>query len=213
MTTPEASEVGKTFVEKMKKMTKLIWSEDRGRELMEYEHETLENIAEAIIIQTLAEVERVVEGETPYSDTRSHNTYSDGKRDFADTISAKLKERFSQLNISSTYLKRKSNMNLSESFEGEDSSLKKAFDQAGEAAPSVEEDRDELKGLEAMYMSLKDDYSELARALGFEGASFWGDPLVSHAEVLARAKTLSECLCKDKGVIEMVEEARDAATY
>jgi len=81
-------------------------------------------------------------------------------------------------------------MNPSESFEGEDSSLKKAFDAACDTTPSGEEDRDELKGLEAMYMSLKDDYSELARALGFEGNSFWGDPLVSHKEVLAKAKAL-----------------------
>jgi hypothetical protein len=49
----------------------------------------------------------------------------------------------------------------------------------------------ELKGLEQVYMVSRDEYSEIARALGFNGDTFWGDPLVSHADVLARAKELA----------------------
>jgi hypothetical protein len=48
--------------------------------------------------------------------------------------------------------------------------------------------RDEYKSLEVSWHQLKDQYSELARALGFDGDSFWGDPLVSHNDVLARAR-------------------------
>lgn len=48
------------------------------------------------------------------------------------------------------------------------------------------------KALEQAYMVLKDEYSELARAIGVEGDAFWGDPLESHTEVLAKAKLLKE---------------------
>ena len=46
----------------------------------------------------------------------------------------------------------------------------------------------EVKSLEVAWMSLKDDYSELARALGAPGDAWFGDPLEGHAQVLARAK-------------------------
>ena len=49
---------------------------------------------------------------------------------------------------------------------------------------------DTIKGLELDWLMLKDQYSEVARALGFGGDSFYGDPLVSHEEVVARAKQL-----------------------
>jgi hypothetical protein len=51
--------------------------------------------------------------------------------------------------------------------------------------------RDDYKELEISWHQLKDQYSELARALGMPGDPFWGDPLDSHAVVLARAKELS----------------------
>jgi hypothetical protein len=47
--------------------------------------------------------------------------------------------------------------------------------------------RDEAKQLEQQWMVLKDQYSELARALGFTGDSFWGDPIETHEEILATA--------------------------
>lgn len=51
--------------------------------------------------------------------------------------------------------------------------------------------RDDEAASEIAWMQLKDDYSEIARALGFDGDSFWGDPLVSHADIVARAKELA----------------------
>lgn len=51
--------------------------------------------------------------------------------------------------------------------------------------------RDDYAGLEISWHQLRDEYSELARALGVPGDGFWGDPLVSHADVMARANELS----------------------
>lgn len=51
--------------------------------------------------------------------------------------------------------------------------------------------RDEYKALEISWHQLKDQYSELARALGMPGDPFWGDPLDSHAVVLDRAEELA----------------------
>lgn len=51
--------------------------------------------------------------------------------------------------------------------------------------------RDDLSASELAWMQLKDDYSALARAIGMQGDTFWGDPLASHADVLARAKELA----------------------
>lgn len=46
--------------------------------------------------------------------------------------------------------------------------------------------RAEFKELEQSYMILKDQYSELVRALGFSGDGLWGDPITSHGEALAK---------------------------
>lgn len=51
--------------------------------------------------------------------------------------------------------------------------------------------RDDARSWELSWMQLKDEYSQLARALGVPGDTFWGDPLVAHADVLARAKELA----------------------
>jgi hypothetical protein len=52
---------------------------------------------------------------------------------------------------------------------------------------------DEDKSLEQSWMVLKDQYSELARAIGFEGDSWFGDPLAEHDEVLKRANEFAVC--------------------
>ena len=52
--------------------------------------------------------------------------------------------------------------------------------------------RDEYKAIEQAFMCLKDDYCELARALGFKGDPFWGDTFVPHAEILAKVKELTD---------------------
>jgi len=52
--------------------------------------------------------------------------------------------------------------------------------------------RDEYKAIEQDYMVLKDQYAELARALGFPGDAWFGDPLASHSEVVARAIEAAE---------------------
>lgn len=56
---------------------------------------------------------------------------------------------------------------------------------------------DEYKELEQMYMVLKDQYAELARALGFIGDSWFGDPLASHEEILRKAKYLNNKVVTD----------------
>ena len=48
--------------------------------------------------------------------------------------------------------------------------------------------RQQLKAMEQQWMSLKDDYAELARAIGVEGDAWFGDPLASHKEVVQVAK-------------------------
>lgn len=50
--------------------------------------------------------------------------------------------------------------------------------------------RQEFKALEQSFMVLKDQYSELAQAIGVEADAFWGDPLEDHAGVMAKAKLL-----------------------
>jgi hypothetical protein len=54
--------------------------------------------------------------------------------------------------------------------------------------------RQEYKGVEAAFMSAKSEYSEIALAMGFSGDSWFGDPLASHVEIVARAKDLHENL-------------------
>jgi hypothetical protein len=41
---------------------------------------------------------------------------------------------------------------------------------------------------ETLNMQLKDEYSALAKALGFKGVGWFDDPLESHAVILAHAK-------------------------
>lgn len=48
-----------------------------------------------------------------------------------------------------------------------------------------------FKAAEQDWMVLKDQYSEVARALGFEGDAWFGDPLAAHDEIVARAKLLA----------------------
>lgn len=62
------------------------------------------------------------------------------------------------------------------------------------ADTAASEARQEFKALEQSYMVLQDQYSELARAIGVEGDAFWGDPLESHDQVLAKAKILKDTL-------------------
>ena len=52
--------------------------------------------------------------------------------------------------------------------------------------------RDRYKSAEQAWMALRDQYSELARALGFVGDTYFGDPLVSHEEILERATKLAK---------------------
>jgi len=49
----------------------------------------------------------------------------------------------------------------------------------------------DFKSLEESYMALKDDYSEICRALGFKGNAWFGDPLESHETIIKRAKELA----------------------
>jgi oligoendopeptidase F len=56
----------------------------------------------------------------------------------------------------------------------------------------VEEEflEEQTKDYAQAFMSMKECYAELARALGFEGNGFWGDPHASHEEIVERAKFL-----------------------
>lgn len=51
-------------------------------------------------------------------------------------------------------------------------------------------DERKIKELEESWLSLKDQYSEVARALGFPGVGWFDDPSATHAEVVERAKQL-----------------------
>ena len=48
----------------------------------------------------------------------------------------------------------------------------------------------ECANLERQYNFLKEDYSEIARALGFEGDQLSEDKFVCHAEIVAKVKEL-----------------------
>lgn len=41
-------------------------------------------------------------------------------------------------------------------------------------------------------MVIKDQYAELAKALGFEGDAFFGDPLADHQAIVDKAKEVME---------------------
>jgi len=49
---------------------------------------------------------------------------------------------------------------------------------------------DKYKDAEQQWMVLKDQYSEVARALGFDGDAWFGDPLARHEEIVERAARL-----------------------
>lgn len=51
--------------------------------------------------------------------------------------------------------------------------------------------RDKYKAEEQAWMVLKGQYAEVAQALGIDCDAWFGDPLVSHEEVVARAKQLA----------------------
>ena len=57
--------------------------------------------------------------------------------------------------------------------------------------------RSEFKAAEQAYMVVKDQYSEVARALGFEGNAWFGDPLARHEEIVARAERLFDTQHKE----------------
>ena len=48
-----------------------------------------------------------------------------------------------------------------------------------------------VRSLEQAYMSVKDEYSELARAFGIEVDAWFGDPLISHKEILEQVESYS----------------------
>lgn len=50
--------------------------------------------------------------------------------------------------------------------------------------------RDQYKSAEQAYMLMRDQYSEVARALGFDGEGYWGDPMATHEEIVERATAL-----------------------
>lgn len=52
------------------------------------------------------------------------------------------------------------------------------------------EENTEYKSLEQSFMALKDDYSEICKALGFKGDAWFGDPLVPHKEIIKKAELL-----------------------
>lgn len=46
---------------------------------------------------------------------------------------------------------------------------------------------DEIRGLEQQWMLLKDEYAELARAVGANGDAWFNDPLESHQDIVKMA--------------------------
>lgn len=73
----------------------------------------------------------------------------------------------------------------------------------------MKQTKEEYKALEQAWMSLKDDYAELARALGVKGDAWFGDPLKSHKEVIAVAKSLEQSTIMR--CIEAIEDKRQFA--
>jgi hypothetical protein len=65
---------------------------------------------------------------------------------------------------------------------------RRALDDNEEETSDLQQD---LAGAERGFLSSKEHYAELARALGFEGDGFWGDPNATHEEIVARAKFLA----------------------
>lgn len=50
---------------------------------------------------------------------------------------------------------------------------------------------DKYSFMEGQFMQMLDKYADLARALGFPGDGFYGDPLAPHAEIIARVVELA----------------------
>jgi len=48
--------------------------------------------------------------------------------------------------------------------------------------------RQDLKAMEQAYMVMKDQYADLAQALGAPCDAWFGDPLVPHNEIVQRAR-------------------------
>jgi hypothetical protein len=69
----------------------------------------------------------------------------------------------------------------------------------------------EAKEMELAFMVTKDEYSALARTIGIQGDSWFGDPLESHGEVVQRAKTIM-ALLKD-AELALQPFARFSETY
>jgi hypothetical protein len=69
----------------------------------------------------------------------------------------------------------------------------------------------EAKEMELAFMVTKDEYSALARAIGIQGDSWFGDPLESHGEVVQRAKSIM-ALLKD-AELALQPFARFSETY
>lgn len=74
------------------------------------------------------------------------------------------------------------------------------YDDKGETETDEDEDsyesavywRQEAKSYEQAFMSEKDAYSSVARALGFDSDSWFDDPYASHLEIVQRAKAFSD---------------------
>jgi len=49
---------------------------------------------------------------------------------------------------------------------------------------------EEMKFLEQQNMVLMDKYADLARAIGIECDSWFGDPLLTHVEIVRKAKEI-----------------------
>lgn len=62
------------------------------------------------------------------------------------------------------------------------------------------------KAFEQSYMVLKDEYSELARALGFQRNAMFDDPLECHAEVLAKVVQLTQELAASNAWVDALTD-------
>jgi hypothetical protein len=69
----------------------------------------------------------------------------------------------------------------------------------------------EAKSWEQTFVETKDEYSELARAIGIRGDTWFGDPLEPHHEVVERAKAVMALLKDAELALQPI--ARFAETY
>lgn len=69
--------------------------------------------------------------------------------------------------------------------------------------------QEEVKGMEQAFMSLADDYNEVARALGFEGRGFYGDVPDKHEDIVKQAADLrAKVLTRIASDGQLIEENR-----